>query len=187
MVHVVEGRVRKIEPNPWNPNNYSNISTDFFANYDPALGVRDGASICPKGNAGVFGLYDPDRVRVPMRRRNPEKGVDIDPDWEEISWDQAISEIAAKLGAIRDAGHPEELLWWSEDHSFTHPQQDFCALLPDAELLEPFEPLRRLGGRPPSGWPWATSARSPTSSNRSTSSCSVGTRPRRSSGSTCHA
>lgn len=128
MAHVIDGKVTKIEPNPWNPNNYSNISTDFFANYDPAVGVRDGASICPKGNAGIFGLYDPDRVTMPKKRRNPEKGIDVDPDWEEISWDQAISEIAAKLGKIRDAGHPEELLWWSEDHSFTHPQQDFCAL-----------------------------------------------------------
>jgi len=128
MAHVIDGRVTKIEPNPWNPNNYSNISTDFFADYDPAIGVRQGASICPKGNAGIFSLYDPDRVTMPRKRRNPAKGLDVEPDWEEITWDQAISEIAGRLAAIRDAGHPEELLWWSEDHSFTHPQQDFCAL-----------------------------------------------------------
>ena len=128
MAHVVEGKVVKIEPNPWNPNNYSNISTDFFADYDPVIGVRQGAAICPKGNAGTFGLYDPDRVTTPMKRTNPQKGVDIDPGWQPISWDQATEEIAAKLRASRDAGHPEDLLWWSEDHSFTHPQQDFCAL-----------------------------------------------------------
>jgi thiosulfate reductase/polysulfide reductase chain A len=128
MAHVIDGQVVKIEPNPWNPNNYSNISTDFFADYDPAIGVRHGAAICPKGNAGIFGLYDPDRVMTPMKRTNPSKGVDIDPGWQAISWDQATAEIASKLRASRDAGHPEELLWWSEDHSFTHPQQDFCAL-----------------------------------------------------------
>lgn len=126
--HVVDGKVVKIEPNPWNPNNYSNISTDFFENYDPAVGVRQGSSICPKGNAGIFSLYDPDRVTNPRKRTNPQKGIDIDPGWQEISWDQAVEEIAAKLRSIRDAGHPEEMLWWSEDHSFTHPQQDFCAL-----------------------------------------------------------
>ncbi|MDH5295115.1 MAG: molybdopterin-dependent oxidoreductase, partial [Acidimicrobiia bacterium] len=65
---------------------------------------------------------------MPRKRTNPEKGVDIDPGWQEISWNQAVEEIGAKLRTIRDAGHPEELLWWSEDHSFTHPQQDFCAL-----------------------------------------------------------
>ena len=126
--HVVEGRVVKIEPNPFNPNNYSNISSDFFADYDPAIGVREGASICPKGNAGIFGLYDPDRITKPMRRTNPRKGPGEDPGWQELSWDQAIDEIADRLRPLRESGHPEELLWWSEDHSFTHPQQDFCAL-----------------------------------------------------------
>ena len=29
LVHVVNGVAEKIEPNHWNPNNYSNISTDF--------------------------------------------------------------------------------------------------------------------------------------------------------------
>ena len=128
LAHVVEGRVVKIEPNPWNPNNYSNISTDFFADYDPAIGVRQGAAICPKGNAGIFGLYDPDRVQRPMKRTNPAKGLNEDPGWQEIGWDQALTEIADRLAALRDAGHPEELLWWSEDHSFVHPQQDFCRL-----------------------------------------------------------
>lgn len=126
--HVVDGQVTKIEPNPFNPNNHSNISTDFFADYDPAIGVRDGAAICAKGNAGIFGLYDPDRVQRPMKRTNPTKGLDEDPRWQEISWEQAITEIADRLRPLRDDGHPEELLWWSEDHSFTHPQQDFCKL-----------------------------------------------------------
>ena len=33
LVHVVDGVVEKIEPNHWNPNNYTNISTDFFDGY----------------------------------------------------------------------------------------------------------------------------------------------------------
>jgi thiosulfate reductase/polysulfide reductase chain A len=126
--HVVEGKVVKIEPNPWNPNNYSNISSDFFADYSPETGVREGASICPKGNAALFSLYDPDRIQRPMKRTNPTKGVDVDPGWQEIGWEQAVTEVADRLRPLREGGHPEELLWWSEDHSFTHPQQDFCAL-----------------------------------------------------------
>src|SRR3990170_4502858 len=74
MAHVIEGKVVKIEPNPWNPNNYANISSDFFANYDPAVGVRDGAAIFPKGNAATGLLYDPDRVQQPRKRTNPKKG-----------------------------------------------------------------------------------------------------------------
>ena len=30
MVHVVDGVVDKIEPNNWNPNSYTNISTDWL-------------------------------------------------------------------------------------------------------------------------------------------------------------
>src|ERR1035438_542000 len=50
MVHVVDGVVEKIEPNNWNPNNYSNISTDFFDGYTAERGCKEGGAFCPKGN-----------------------------------------------------------------------------------------------------------------------------------------
>lgn len=128
LVHVVNGVVDKIEPNPWNPNNYSNISTDFFDGYTEAYGCSEGAAICAKGNAGIMQLYDPDRVKTPLKRTNPDKSPDADPRWQELSWDQALDEIAAKLKQLRDAGEAHKLLWISEDHSFTHIQQDFCKL-----------------------------------------------------------
>jgi thiosulfate reductase/polysulfide reductase chain A len=128
LAHVVNGVVEKIEPNPWNPNNYSNISTDFFAGYTDAYGCAEGAVLCPKGNAGIVQLYDPDRVKTPLKRTNPDKTVGADPKWTEISWDQALDEIAAKMKALRDAGEAHRLIWFSEDHSFTHIQQDFCKL-----------------------------------------------------------
>jgi len=128
LCHVVNGVVEKIEPNHWNPNNYSNISTDFFAGYTEEYGCAEGGAICPKGNAGIMQLYDPDRVKKPMKRTNPSKGRDQDPGWQEITWEQAIDEIAAKLKALRDSGEAHKLLWWSEDHSFTHIQADFNKL-----------------------------------------------------------
>lgn len=128
MVHVVNGVVEKIEPNHWNPNNYSNISTDFFAGYTEAYGCAEGGAICPKGNAGIVQLYDPDRMKKPLKRTNPDKTPGADPKWTEISWDQALDEVAAKLKGLRDAGEAHKLLWFSEDHSFTHIQQDFCKL-----------------------------------------------------------
>lgn len=128
LVHVVNGVVEKIEPNNWNPNNYSNISSDFFAGYTEAYGTAEGAAICPKGNAGVVQLYDPDRVKKPLKRTNPDKSVGADPKWQEISWDQALDEIAAKMKALRNAGEAHKLVWFSEDHSFTHIQGDFCKL-----------------------------------------------------------
>ncbi|MEX2032105.1 MAG: molybdopterin-dependent oxidoreductase, partial [Dehalococcoidia bacterium] len=128
MVHVVNGVVEKIEPNNWNPTNYTNISTDWFDGYTTENGSKEGSMICPKGNAGIMALYDPDRVKKPLKRTNPDKSEGADPKWQEISWDQAIEEIAGKMKVLRDAGEAHKLIWFSEDHSFTHPQQDFCAL-----------------------------------------------------------
>lgn len=120
---VVNGKLVKIEPNPYNPNNFSNISTDFFANVE-----KEGTCICPKGNAGVATLYDPDRIKTPLRRTNPKKGVGIDPGFKEISWEEAYNEIVKRLKELRDNGEAHKLLWFSEDHSFTHIQGDFCEL-----------------------------------------------------------
>ena len=128
LAHVVNGVVDKIEPNHWNPNNYSNISSDFFEGYTERLGCKEGGAICPKGNAAVAQLYDPDRIRTPLKRTNPDRSVGADPGFVAISWEQALDEIAVKLKALRDAGEAHKLLWFSEDHSFTHPQQDFCKL-----------------------------------------------------------
>ena len=123
LCQVVDGKVVRIKPNSHNPNGFSNVSDDFFANCG-----REGASLCPKGNAGLMTLYDPDRLAKPVRRTNPEKGMDADPGWKEITWEEAYREIVSRLKALRDAGTPESLLWFSEDHSFTHIQEDFCTL-----------------------------------------------------------
>jgi thiosulfate reductase/polysulfide reductase chain A len=126
MVHVVDGVVEKIEPNHWNPNNYTNISADFFDGYTEDYGCKDGGSMCPKGHAGVMQLYDPDRIKTPLKRGNVDKSPGADPLWQEISWEQALDEIAKKMRTLKDAGEAHKLLWMSEDHSFTHIQQDFC-------------------------------------------------------------
>lgn len=124
MVHVIDGKVRKIEPNPHNPNNISCSPDDFFKN-----GNKSGvASICAKGNAGIMALYDADRIQKPLKRTNPDKGWDQDPGWVEISWDEALDEIAGELKSLRDQNNAHKLAWISEDHSFTHIQADFCEL-----------------------------------------------------------
>jgi len=128
LAHVVNGVVDKIEPNHWNPNNYSNLSTDFFDGYSETFGCSEGGSLCPKGNAGIMQLYDPDRVKRPLKRTNPDKSVGADPKWQEISWDQALNEIAAKMKTLRDAGEAHKLLWFHEDFSFVDIQQDFAKL-----------------------------------------------------------
>jgi anaerobic selenocysteine-containing dehydrogenase len=81
--HRVNGVVVQLEGNP-----------------DSTIGSRGG--LCPKGLAGLQVLYDPNRLKVPMRRTNPVKGIGVDPKWKEISWDEALDEIAAKLKTAMD-------------------------------------------------------------------------------------
>ena len=57
--------------------------------------------ICAKGKARFFDLYNPNRVTTPLRRRNPEKGIGVDPQWEPISWDEALDEVADRLAKVR--------------------------------------------------------------------------------------
>ncbi len=66
--------------------------------------------ICPKGVAGGFNIYNPYRVKVPLKRTNPKKGLDQDPRWVEISWEEAFSTISARMAAIKK-DNPSKLIW----------------------------------------------------------------------------
>src|SRR5215471_3333011 len=69
---VREGRVIKLEGNPQHP-------------------VSQGA-ICARGQAALQGLYNPDRLSKPQRRR-------ADGTLEEISWDDALKLLNDRLAA----------------------------------------------------------------------------------------
>lgn len=66
--------------------------------------------ICVKGYAQPQRLYDPDRVKYPMRRvEGTERGAG---QWERVTWDEALDEIAAKMkAAVDEHGWPSVALW----------------------------------------------------------------------------
>jgi anaerobic selenocysteine-containing dehydrogenase len=86
VARVIDGRVVKIEGNPLHPNNQGKL--------------------CPKGQAGLQVLYDPDRVKHPLRRVG-ERGSG---QWQPIPWDDALAEVADRLAQLRDSG-PEGLIF----------------------------------------------------------------------------
>ena len=88
--HRVDGVVVKVEGNP-----------------ESAIGK---GRLCGKGVSGIMSHYDPNRLTVPLRRTNPKKGINEDPGWKEISWDEALDEIVAVLKRIR-AEDPRKLLF----------------------------------------------------------------------------
>lgn len=72
----VDGRVVKLEGNPDHPRN---------------LGT-----LCPKGVAQIYTLYDPTRIKQPMVRTSA-KGKPGK--WREVSWKEALTLLAGKLSA----------------------------------------------------------------------------------------
>src|SRR3970040_1321052 len=80
-VHRVNGTVVKIEGNPDSATNRGRL--------------------CPRGVSGIMSLYDPNRVNVPLKRTNPQKGLDVDTGWTEITWEEALDTIAERLKKIR--------------------------------------------------------------------------------------
>jgi len=89
-VFVQGGRAVKVRGNP---NSKANCGT-----------------CCPRAHMGLQQLYDPDRVKVPMKRTNPKKGRGVDPKFVPISWDEALDMIADKLMELRNNGEAHKYM-----------------------------------------------------------------------------
>jgi molybdopterin-containing oxidoreductase family molybdopterin binding subunit len=89
LAHRVDGTVVKIEGNP-----------------ESAVGK---GRLCGKGVSGIMSHYDPNRLIRPLKRTNPKKGLDEDPGWKEIGWEEALDEIAQVLRRVR-AEDPRKLV-----------------------------------------------------------------------------
>jgi len=79
-VRIREGKAKKIEGNPVHP-------------------VSQGR-LCARGQAGLNVLYNPDRIRMPLRNTG-QRGSG---NFEEISWDETLTTVASRLGRIKIEG-----------------------------------------------------------------------------------
>lgn len=79
--YVQDGRVIKVRGNPH------------------CEGTR--GQICPRPHLAIGQLYDPDRLKVPMKRTNPQKGRNEDPKFVPISWDEAMDTITDKIVELK--------------------------------------------------------------------------------------
>src|ERR1700726_112703 len=86
-IAVVEGgRFTRLEPDPEHPT---------------------GAALCAKGRAAPELVYQPERLKYPLRRTRP-KG-DPDPGWERISWDEALNLTAAAMRRVAERHGPRSV------------------------------------------------------------------------------
>ena len=90
IVHVKDGVVVGIEGDPSSPLNVG--------------------TLCPRGQGAVFNLYNPYRTRAPVKRTNPNKGLDQDPKWVEISWDEALNTVADRMQKLK-AEDPRKIVF----------------------------------------------------------------------------
>ncbi len=81
---VVDGRVVKVEGNPFHPVNKGRL--------------------CPVGQASLQLLYHPDRLRTPMIR---DAGNNLRP----APWEEAISLVAQKLKSLRGQGDAHSMVF----------------------------------------------------------------------------
>ena len=72
-----------------------------------AASAATGGGACPALAITLEQEYDPDRVTTPLRRRNLRKGRGVDPEFEPVTWDEALDELVDRMMALRRAGHPE--------------------------------------------------------------------------------
>ncbi len=84
-VRIREGRAKKIEGNPLHP-------------------VSQGRT-CALGQAGLNALYNPDRIRQPLRRTG-DRGSAA---YEDVSWDEALTELGERLGSLVAENRGEEI------------------------------------------------------------------------------
>ena len=81
-VYVVDGRAVKVRGNP---NSKVNLGAG-----------------CPRSHLALQQVYDPDRVKTPMKRTNPKKGRHEDPKFVPITWGEALDTIADKIMELRN-------------------------------------------------------------------------------------
>ena len=82
-----DGRVIKVEGNPLHP-------------------VNEG-KLCPRGQASVQGIYNPDRFHGPLKRTGKEGLVSI-------SWDAAEKDLVEKLFPFRQKGRGERIVFLTD-------------------------------------------------------------------------
>ncbi len=92
------------------------------------LSKSNGGYCCPRGHLIPQQTYDPDRIKVPMKRTNPLKGRGVDPKFVPISWDEALDMVADKMIELRKNDEPHKFAYIRGRYSSTATQILYGAL-----------------------------------------------------------
>lgn len=81
--------------------------------------VINPGKVCPRGHMIPQQTYDPDRLKVPMKRTNPTKGKGVDPQFVPITWDEALDLVATQIMALRTADETHKYLFLRGRYSYS--------------------------------------------------------------------
>ncbi len=98
---IRDGRLIKLEGNP--------------------KSIDNNVSLCARGNAGVTMLYDPDRLKYPLKNVG-KRGA---PKWQRISWEEALDTCGSKLKAIVEQHGAKSLAIFPHGSTATYPMHFF--------------------------------------------------------------
>jgi molybdopterin-containing oxidoreductase family iron-sulfur binding subunit len=91
----LDGRVIKVEGNPLAQVNGHTVRGHHAGTSDAGEGVRR-AGLCALGHSSLQNLYDPDRIREPLRR-NPDSSASGSAKFIPLKWGEALGEVATAL------------------------------------------------------------------------------------------
>ena len=120
---VKGGELIKIDGNPYSSNTYDYISAGDWAkesDLDAGSEGPDLGSVCPKGAAGIYELYNPRRLLHPVKR----VGARGSRNWKRISWDDAYSELV-NGGNLFGEGHVDGLKAIRSDEPIGSAESDY--------------------------------------------------------------
>ncbi|MEC4176281.1 molybdopterin-dependent oxidoreductase [Adlercreutzia sp. R21] len=110
--------------------------------------------ICQRGLSHVHRINDPERLKYPLRRvEGTERGAG---EWERISWDEAISEVAAKIKEYQGQYGPQALATMSISGNYGQLTNamynrlfsflDACSISADSDMASYYGGWRFNGG-----------------------------------------
>jgi len=125
-----EGKTSGVTAGEWIPSTCQGCTAwcpvEFFVQDNRISKVRgnqlskaNNGYCCPRGHLMIQQTYDPDRIKVPMKRTNPQKGKGVDPKFVPISWDEALDTIADKMMELRKNNEPHKFMYMRGRYSPT--------------------------------------------------------------------
>ncbi|RMF01611.1 MAG: transcriptional initiation protein Tat, partial [Chloroflexi bacterium] len=94
---IKDGVVRKLDGNPFHPHSRG--------------------MLCPRGQAGVATLYDPDRLKYPLIRKGPRG----EGQFVRASWEEALDYVASRMLEIKEKYGPQAMIF-STTHNLIQTQ-----------------------------------------------------------------